>query len=98
MAVTGKRDGELYVLEHDNSGFIYVLRNKSLCDSYDLWYARLCYVNYYYFFLNKKCHLSLTSLLPSLSLCSSCQLAKSYRLPYSRNERRSSHVLDLIQL
>ena len=47
-------------------------------------------------FLNKKCHHSLTSLLPSPSLCSTCPLAKSHRLPYSRNERRSSHVLDLI--
>ena len=46
--------------------------------------------------LNKKWHLYLTSLLPSPTLCSTCQLAKCHRLPYSRNEHRSSHMLDLI--
>ena len=95
--VTGKRDGGLYVLECDNSTFVLVLRNKSLRDSYDLWHARLGHVNHFDIsFLNRKDFLSLTSLLSSPSLCSTCQLAKSYRLPYSRNERRSSHVLDLI--
>ena len=55
------------------------------------------HVNHYVIsFLNRKCHLSLTSLLPSPSLCSTCQLVKSHRLSYSHNERRSSHVLDLI--
>ena len=94
---TGKRDGGLYVLERGNSAFISALRNKSLRASYDLWHARLGHVNHsVIYFLNRKGHLSLTSLLPSPSLCNTCQLAKSHRLPYSRNERRSSHVLDLI--
>ena len=93
----GKRDEELYVLERGNSAFISVLRNKSLRTSYDLWHSRLGHVNYFVIsFLNKQGHLSLTSLLPSRSLCSTFQLAKSYRLSFSHNERKSSHVLDLI--
>jgi hypothetical protein len=46
--------------------------------------------------LNKQGQLHLTSLLPSPVLCSTCQLAKNHRLPYTRNEHRSSKVLDLI--
>ena len=94
---TGKRDGGLYVLERGNSAFILALRNISLRASYDLWHARLGHVNHSVIsFLNRKGHLSLTSLLHSPSLCNTCQLAKSHRLHYSRNERGSSHVLDLI--
>ena len=97
VVAIGKRDGGLYVLERSNPAFISVLRNKSLRASYDLWHARLGHVNHYVIsFLNRKGHFSLTSLLPSPSLCNTCQLAKSHRFPYSRNERRSSHVLDLI--
>ena len=93
----GLYDGGLYVLERVNSSFISVLRNKSLRASYDLGHARLGHVNYSIIsFLNKKCHLSFMSLLPSPSLCSTCHLAKRHWLHYSCNERRSSHVLDLI--
>ena len=46
--------------------------------------------------LNKKGQLHLTSLLPSPKLCDTCQLAKNHRLPYTRNEHKSSHMLDLI--
>ncbi|KAL6323639.1 hypothetical protein AAG906_039235 [Vitis piasezkii] len=41
VVATGKRDGGLYVLEHGNSAFIYVLKNKALHASYDLWHACL---------------------------------------------------------
>ena len=62
---TGKRDGGLYVLECGNSTFISVHKNKSLRASYDLWHACLGHVNHSVIsFLNKKGHLSLTSLLP----------------------------------
>ena len=97
VVATGKRDGGLYVLERGNSAFISALRNNFLRASYDLWHACLGHVNHSVIsFLNRKYHLSLESLLPSSSLCNTCQLAKSHRLSYSRNERRSSHVLDLI--
>jgi hypothetical protein len=97
VVAIGKRDGGLYVLECGNSAFISVLKNKSLHASYDLRHSRLGHVNHSIIsFFKKKGQLYLTSLLPSTTLCETCQLAKSHRLPYSRNEHRSSNVLDLI--
>lgn len=93
---TDKRD-VVYVLECGNPAFLSILRNKYLHASYELWHARLGHVNRSIIsLLNKKGHFFVTSLLPTLSLCPTCQLAKSYRLPYSHNENRSSHVLHLI--
>ena len=81
---TGKGYGGIYVLKRDNSAFILVLKKKSLCASYDLWHACLGHVNHSVIsFLNRKGYISLTSLLSSPSLCSTCQLAKSHRLTYS---------------
>ena len=55
VVATGRRDGGLYVLERGNSAFIYVLKNKSLHASYDLWHARLKHVNHSILaLLNKK--------------------------------------------
>ena len=85
------------MLERGNSAFIYVLKNKALHASYDLWHARLGHVSHFVIsLLNKNGHLYLTSLLHPPSLCDTCQIAKNHCLPYSRNERRLSHVLDLI--
>ncbi|GKC16752.1 retrovirus-related pol polyprotein from transposon TNT 1-94 [Tanacetum coccineum] len=38
-------------------------------------------------------HSFVTSLLPRPNVCSPCELSKSRRLPFSNNEKRSSHVL-----
>ena len=85
------------MLERGHSAFISVLKNKSLHASYDLWNSRLGHVNHFViFFLNKKRQFYLTALLSSPKLCDTCQLAKNHRLFYSRNEHRSSSVLDLI--
>ena len=55
VVATGKRDGSLYVLEHEHSAFIFVLKNKSLHASYDLWHSRIGHVNHSVIsFLNKK--------------------------------------------
>jgi hypothetical protein len=55
VVATSRRDGGLYVLERGNSAFIYVLKNKSLHASYDLWHARLKHVNHSILaLLNKK--------------------------------------------
>lgn len=82
VVATGRFDEGLYMLECINSTFVSVIKNKNLYASYDLWYARLSHVNYsVIFLLNKKCILSLTSLLPSPSF-STCQLAKNHHLPY----------------
>ena len=87
VVATGKRYGGLYVLECGNSDFIFVLKNKALHASYDLWHARLGHVSHSVIsLLNKSGHFSLTSLLPSPSLRDTCQIAKNHRLPYSRNE------------
>lgn len=37
-----------------------------------------------------------TSILPRPNVCSPCELLKSHRLPFSINEKRSLHVLDLV--
>lgn len=97
VEATSKRDGGLYVLECGNSTFLCVLKNKYFYASFDLWYASIEHVNHLVIsYLNKKCHLYLTSLLHSPYLCSICRLAKNYHLPYSFNDHRLSHVLDLI--
>lgn len=73
------------MLERGNSAFVSVLRNKNLHASFELWHARLGHVNHSVLsLLNKKGQLFLTSLLPNPSLCSTCQLAKSHRLPFSQ--------------
>ncbi|KAL6348236.1 hypothetical protein AAG906_005527 [Vitis piasezkii] len=70
VVATSKRDGGLYVLECGNSAFIFVLKNKALHASYDLWHARLGHVSHSVIsLLNKNGHLYLTSLLSSPSLC-----------------------------
>lgn len=94
VVATGKRDGGLYVLEGGNTAFISILKNKTLSASYDLWHACLGHVNHSTIsLLNKKGQLSLSSLLPNPTLCSTCQLAKSHRLPFCSNDNRCSSIL-----
>ncbi|KAJ9558897.1 hypothetical protein OSB04_013511 [Centaurea solstitialis] len=93
----GRRENDLYVLERAHKAFVASLRSKKLRGSYELWHSRLGHVAFDTIsLLNKLGHLSVTSLLPAPVLCSSCQLAKSKRLPFHSNEKRSSFVLDLI--
>ena len=81
---TSKQEDGLYVLECGNSAFVFVLQNKNLHASFELWHARLGHVNCSILsLLNKKGQLFLTSLLPNPSFCSTCQFAKSHRLPFS---------------
>lgn len=92
-------DGSLYVLTRGTSAFISTLKNKQSHASYDLCHSCIGHVNNSFISsLNiKKGHLSLSSLLPSPYLCSTCQLAKSSRLPYLSSECRSSNILDLVR-
>ena len=56
---TDKRYGSLYVLERGNSTFIFVLKNKALHASYDLWHACLGHVSHSVIsLLNKNGHRS----------------------------------------
>ena len=85
------------MLERGNSTFVYVLQNKNLHASFELWHARLGHVNCsILFLLNKKGQLFLTSLLPNPNLYSTCQLAKSHRLPFPPNNTQSNVALSLI--
>ena len=94
---TSKQEDGLYVLECGNSAFVFVLQNKNLHASFELWHARLGHVNFSILsLLNKKWQLFLTSLLPNPSICSICQLAKSHRLPFSPNNTQSNVALSLI--
>ena len=55
VVAIGKHDGGLYVLKCDIFAFIFVLKNKSLHASFDLWCARLGHVNHFVIYLlNKK--------------------------------------------
>lgn len=51
-----------------------------------------CPIFYYFRFT----HLSVTSVLPSLSVCTSCQFAKSKRLSFQLNEKCADNILNLI--
>ncbi|KAL6330148.1 hypothetical protein AAG906_040068 [Vitis piasezkii] len=74
------KGGGLYMLECGNSAFIYVLKNKALHASYDLWHARLGHVSHFVIsLLNKNGHLYLTSLLHPPSLCDTCQPRGSFQ-------------------
>ena len=97
VVVTGQRENGLYVLERGHQSLISVLSNNCPQASFDVWHAHLGHVSHSIISLfNKNRQLCVTSLLPTPTICSCCQLAKSHRLPFQHNEKRASHVLDLI--
>ena len=94
---TGRCENGLYGLECEHCSLVFVSSNNCPRASFDVWHAQLghvphCIVSH----LNKNRHLCVTSLLPNSSVCSNYQLAKSHQLPFKQNEKRFSHVLDLI--
>lgn len=92
----GRRDQGLYILSHDPQAFAATTCSK-IKASYELWHSRLGHVSFDIIsLLNKLGYVSVTSLLPSPVICSPCQLAKAHRLPFELNDKRASHVLDLI--
>src|SRR3954467_14075402 len=97
VVATGRNKNGLYVLERGHHSFLSTLANKCPKASFDVWHARLGHVSHNVIsLLNKNHHLCVTSLLSNPSLCSSCQIAKSKRLPFTLNIERASNVLDLI--
>ncbi|KAJ9542859.1 LOW QUALITY PROTEIN: hypothetical protein OSB04_029365 [Centaurea solstitialis] len=97
VVARGTHKNGLYVLEQGHSTFLAALRSKRLKASYELWHSRLGHVaTDVISLLNKLGQVSVTSILPKPFVCSLCHLAKSKRLPFSVNEKRSSSVLDLI--
>jgi len=94
---TGRRENDLYVLERRHNSLLSVFSNNCPRASFDVWHARLGHVSHSIIsLLNKKHQLCVTSLLPTPTICSSCQLVKSHRLPFQHDDKRASHVLDLI--
>jgi hypothetical protein len=97
VVATGRCDDGLHVLERGNVVFIFVLNKSVLAASYDLWHAHLGHVNHSIIsLLNKKGHLSLTSILPNPDICVTYQIAKSHKLSFSTNNTRSNSILGLI--
>lgn len=65
--------------------------------SYELWHLCLGHVPFsIIFLLNKLGYLSVNSILPTPRLCSPCQLAKSKRLSFPMNDKRTDSILALI--
>ncbi|KAJ9552360.1 hypothetical protein OSB04_016405 [Centaurea solstitialis] len=93
----GRCDNGLYVLEQGHKALMAGLKSNRLRASYELWHNRLGHVAFETIsLLNKLGHLFLTSVLPKPSVCTSCELSKSHKLPFAINEKRSLHVLDMI--
>ncbi|KAJ9561510.1 hypothetical protein OSB04_006670 [Centaurea solstitialis] len=92
----GRCNHGLYVLSTSPQTF-FASTKSELKASFELWHARLGHVSYDTIsLLNKKGQLSVTSILPKPSLCSSCQMAKAHRLPFVNNDKRAINILDLI--
>jgi len=97
VATGRRRENDLYVLERRHHSLLSVFFNNCPRASFDVWHARLSHVSHSIIsLLNKKRQLCVTSLLPILTIYSSCQLAKSHRLAFQHNDKRASHVLDFI--
>ena len=87
------------MLETGQHAYLAKLSSRRLLASFELWHNRLGHVSHDVISsLNKMGCLSVTSVLPTPTLCSSCQLSKSKRLPFDLNLKRSLNVLDLINL
>lgn len=66
-------------------------------ESFEIWHSRLGHVHFDVIIkLQKLGLLSVLALLPKPNVCTPCQLAKRHRLPFSNNDKRSSHPLDLV--
>ena len=97
VVASGDRVDGLYVLKRGHHVFSAIINKHNLCNSFDIWHARLGHVSPQIIsMLNKKGFLSLTSILPNPSLCVSCQKAKSHKLSFPLSDSRSQTVLGLI--
>ncbi|KAJ9546279.1 hypothetical protein OSB04_018822 [Centaurea solstitialis] len=97
ILATGRCDGGLYLLQNVSAALLADFNNKTVIGSYKLWHERLGRVNHSIIsILSRQGHLSVSSILPNPTLCGSCQLAKSHKLPFAINENRSLNPLDMI--
>lgn len=95
LATGTHRDG-LYILNPGSQAFAASVVSSNRI-SFDLWHKRLGHVAHdIIFLLNKRGCLRVSSILPTPTICSSCELSKQHRLPFQLNAKRSLHVLDLV--
>lgn len=93
----GRCEDGLYVLEQGNKAFLANLKNTRTSASVEIWHSRLGHVSFDIISLLQKLGcLSLTSVLPKHDVFSPCQMSKTKRLPFQDNDKRSSHILDVI--
>jgi hypothetical protein len=96
---TGRCKDGFYVLDRGQKAFLTSLQNKNLRASLKVWHARLGHSSFRIVeILNKTGGISINSSVSSSpsSICNSCQLGKSHRLPFAPNEKCSSLPLQLI--
>nr|GEV40252.1 hypothetical protein [Tanacetum cinerariifolium] len=96
VLATGTHKDGLYVLK---TGFKALTSSTASPNkaSFELWHKRLGHVAFDVISSLNKCGLlHLTSILPTPSICSSCELSKQHRLPFQLNDKRSLHVLDMV--
>lgn len=78
LLVTCMLDRGLYVLHSGTAALSAITKNKKLQASFDLWHYRLGHVAHSIIsILQKLGYVSVTSILPSPSVCNPCQMAKS---------------------
>jgi hypothetical protein len=83
VVATGRRENDFYVLKRGHHSLLFVFPNNCPRASFDVWHARLGHVSHSIIsLLNKQRQLCVTYLLPTPTICSSCQLAKRHRLPF----------------
>jgi hypothetical protein len=81
VVATGRCENDLYMLKCGHHSLLSVFPNNCPRASFDVWHAHLGHVSHSIIsLLNKKRKLCVTSLLPTPTICSSCQLTKSHRL------------------
>lgn len=73
VVARGRCDQGLYILERGHPALVAALRSQGLKASFNLWHLRLGHVPFSIIsLLNKQGHLSVTSILPTPTLCGSC--------------------------
>lgn len=93
----GRCEHGLYVLRGDQMALAASQRLSRPRASYELWHSRLGHVSFDIIsLLNKLGCVSVTSLLPNPLVCSSCEMAKRKRLPFSLNDKRVDCILGLV--
>lgn len=93
-----KKEGLYALIEQNQEAFkAFTAVSSSKKAPYSIWHMRMGHPNDTTLkFLNNSQLLNLTSWKNDASICDSCQMSKSYRLPFKLNNEISSHPLQKI--